>query len=155
MIFTMVGTHEQQFDRLVKAVDDLDTTHKRVIQYGYSTYEARHCEAEKFLPFDTVRNYILSADVVITHSGTGSVMLALSLGKKPIVAPRYKKFGEHVDDHQLQLVQQLDSDGLIVPYYEGDALSSRVDQILSDATLSRSIETDVRLIQDLEQFMAQ
>jgi UDP-N-acetylglucosamine transferase subunit ALG13 len=155
LIFTTVGTHEQQFDRLVKAVDNLDTTHERVVQFGYSTYKTRHCKAEKFLPFEAVRDYILSADVVITHSGTGSVMLALSLGKKPIVAPRYKSLGEHVDDHQLQLAQQLESEDLIVPYYEGDELGARIRQILSGATLSRNIETDVRLIQDLKQYIDQ
>ena len=137
----------------MKAVDDLDTDHERVIQFGYSTFGIRHSTAEQFFPFDEIRAYMLSAEVVITHSGTGSVMLALSLGKKPIVAPRYKKYGEHVDDHQLQLVQQLESDDLIVPFYDGDNLRERVEQILSGAILSRNIEPDPRLVQDLTQYI--
>jgi UDP-N-acetylglucosamine transferase subunit ALG13 len=149
----MVGTHEQQFDRLLKAVDELDTAHHRVVQFGYSQYEFRNCEAYDYLPFEDVKKYILTADVVITHSGTGSVMLAMSLGKKPIVAPRYKYHGEHVDDHQLQLVQKLEVDGLIVPYYDGDQLSERINQALDVGRNVRNIQPDVRLVEDIRTFI--
>ena len=47
MIFVTVGTHEQQFDRLVKKVDELKESgtlkEEVVIQTGYSTFHPDHC----------------------------------------------------------------------------------------------------------------
>ena len=151
----MVGTHEQQFDRLVRAVDTLETHEQRIIQYGYSTYEPVSSEAHEFLSFDEVKRYIQDANVVITHSGTGSVMLALSLGKLPIVAPRYKKYGEHIDNHQLQLVQDLEEDGMVVPYYEGDDLNERINEALDKMDTVRKIEPDPRLVAELNRIIMQ
>jgi len=125
MIFLTVGLHEQPFDRLVKAVDLLDVETK-IIQYGYSVYEPQHSQVFRFLNFEEILFYLQKANVVITHGGTGSIMLALSAGKKPIVAPRYKKFGEHVDDHQFEIVKKLAEMNLIVPFYDGDDLSNMI-----------------------------
>ena len=45
MIFVTVGTHEQPFDRLVKAIDELKRdqliTDDIFIQTGYSTYSPK------------------------------------------------------------------------------------------------------------------
>ena len=35
------------------------------------------------------------------------------MGKKVIAVPRYHKYGEHVNDHQLQIVQTFDGQGFI------------------------------------------
>ena len=53
------------------------------------------------------------ADIVITHGGTGAIIGAVKLGKKVIAVPRLAKYGEHVDDHQLQLIKQFDDLNLI------------------------------------------
>ena len=149
----MVGTHEQQFDRLVQVLDELDTQEERIVQFGYSTYKPAHCQAYQFLPFEEVRKYMTEASVVITHAGTGSVMFALSLGKRPIVAPRYQKYGEHVDDHQLELVASLEGDGLIVPYFDGDRLEDRVQEVLASKQGDRAIEPDPRLVEQLQKII--
>ena len=122
-IFLTVGLHEQPFDRLVKAVDLLEVETK-IIQRGHSVYEPKHSQVFKFLNFEEILYYLQKSNVVITHGGTGSIMLALSAGKKPIVAPRYKKFGEHVDDHQFEIVKKLAEMDLIIPFYDGDDLSN-------------------------------
>jgi UDP-N-acetylglucosamine transferase subunit ALG13 len=54
-------------------------------------------------------------------------MLSLSLGKKPIVVPRYHRYGEHVDDHQLELVDTLTHHELIIPLFDGDHLSECIE----------------------------
>ena len=149
MIFAMVGTHEQPFDRLVKAVDELETSEEKVIQYGYSNFVPEHSKGFRFLDFDEVKQKMSSASAVITHAGTGSVMLALSLGKLPVVAPRYKRRAEHVDDHQLQLVESLVADGVIVPFLEEDSLAERIEEARSKQQAGRRIEPDARLVADL------
>lgn len=104
MIFVTVGTHEQQFNRLVKAVDDLvaDGTIKEevIIQKGYTDYEPKHCKAYKLISYKDMQKYYDEARVIIAHGGPASFMAALERGKTPIVMPRLKKYGEHVNDHQ-------------------------------------------------------
>lgn len=104
MIFVTVGTHEQQFNRLIKAVDDLvaDGTIKEevIIQKGFSDYEPKHCKAYKLVSYKDMQKYYDEARIVITHGGPASFMAVLERDKTPIVMPRLKKFDEHVNDHQ-------------------------------------------------------
>ena len=48
-----------------------------------------------------------SADVVITHAGVGTIMQLLDWGKSPVVVPRRRSAGEHVDDHQALITELL------------------------------------------------
>jgi UDP-N-acetylglucosamine--N-acetylmuramyl-(pentapeptide) pyrophosphoryl-undecaprenol N-acetylglucosamine transferase len=54
------------------------------------------------------------ADVVIAHAGTGSALAALEAGRFPVLVPRRPEFGEHVDDHQLQIAAMLAARNLAV-----------------------------------------
>lgn len=113
MIFVTVGTHEQPFDRLVKAVDDLkadgtiSADESVFIQTGFSTYEPKHCKWTKLLPYKDMRRYIQEARIVITHGGPSSFLAPLQLGKIPIVMPRCVEYGEHVNDHQVEFVKDV------------------------------------------------
>lgn len=103
LIFVTVGTHEQQFDRLVKKMDELalEIEEEIVIQKGYSLYKCKNIFQEyEMLTFQEMNSFVDSSEVIVTHGGPGSIFLPLSLGKKPIVVPRLKEFGEHVDNHQ-------------------------------------------------------
>lgn len=105
MIFVTVGTHEQQFNRLVKCVDDLkrdgEITEDIFIQTGFSTYEPKYCKWSKFIPFQEMNSKIKEASIVITHGGPSSFIAPLQLGKIPVVVPRSKGFEEHVNNHQV------------------------------------------------------
>jgi len=148
LILALVGTHEQPFDRLLRAVDELPTDQRRVVQTGHSAYAPDHCEAHAFLPFEEVKRLMSEASVVITHAGTGTVMLALSLGRKPVVVPRLRRFHEHVDDHQLQLVESLAEDGMVIPWLPGEDLSARVAEAQA-ATATRAIRPADALVEHL------
>jgi UDP-N-acetylglucosamine transferase subunit ALG13 len=59
-------------------------------------------------------NKILSGcDLVITHGGTGTIMGAVKAGKKVIAVPRLSSHGEHVDDHQEQIISELINNRII------------------------------------------
>ncbi|MBN4054814.1 hypothetical protein JYT87_03805, partial [Nitrospira defluvii] len=51
------------------------------------------------------------------------------LGKTPIVMPRRKKYGEHINDHQVQLVQALAAEGRIIPAYEPEDLPRAIEEV--------------------------
>lgn len=123
MVFVTVGTHEQQFNRLVKAVDGLvadGTIAEPVfVQTGYSTYVPEHCEHSQFVPASRMKELMDRADVVITHGGPSSFVEAMAAGKAPVVVPRRAEFGEHVNDHQADFVRIVaERLGGIVPVYD-------------------------------------
>jgi beta-1,4-N-acetylglucosaminyltransferase len=59
------------------------------------------------------------ADVVVTHAGVASMVDAVGAGHRPIVVPRRHHLGEHVDDHQLQIVSALELLGIVTPHRDG------------------------------------
>ena len=111
MIFVTVGTHEQQFNRLIKAVDDLKRdgviTEDVVMQTGFSTYEPKYCKWYKLIPYQQMEQYVKEAHIVITHGGPASFIMPLQMGKIPIVVPRQQQFGEHVNDHQVEFARNV------------------------------------------------
>ena len=111
MIFVTVGTHEQQFNRLVEYMDKWAAEHveKVVMQTGYSTYEPKHCEWNKLFPYQKMVEMVNEARVVITHGGPSSFIMPLQIGKTPIVVPRQYKYNEHVNDHQVKFCKEVES----------------------------------------------
>ena len=132
MIFVTVGTHEQPFDRVLRKIDEL--VQNRIIdreifaQIGYTSYRPRGFRYKKVLTFREMNNFAKEARIFITHGGPGSVILALRYGKVPIVVPRQKKYGEHVDNHQVLFSKRLEAKKKIIAVYEmkylGDKISS-------------------------------
>lgn len=117
MVFVTLGSQKFQFNRLLEAIDVLITeekiTEKVFIQTGYSSYVPQNCQFKKFLDRNNYTKIMQKSEIVITHGGTGAVISAVKSGKKVIAVPRRTKYGEHVDDHQLQIVQQFEEMGLI------------------------------------------
>lgn len=106
MIFVTVGTHEQQFDRLIKKIDELKGNHvideDVIIQTGFSTYTPKYCTWQKLYPYHVMEKHIRDARLVITHGGPSSFIMPLQMGKIPIVVPRQRRFQEHINDHQIE-----------------------------------------------------
>ena len=123
MILVTVGTHEQQFNRLVKAMDDLvangTITEPVFEQTGYSTYVPEHCEHSQFVSAQRMQELMSEASVVITHGGPSSFVEAMAAGRAPVVVPRRAEFGEHVNDHQADFVRIVaERIGGIVPVFD-------------------------------------
>ena len=69
--------------------------------------------------FDLISNdefddLLSKCSLVITHGGVGSIMSAIKMGKKVIAVPRQKKYDEHVNDHQLEIINTFKNQGLII-----------------------------------------
>lgn len=106
MIFVTVGTHEQQFNRLVKKIDLLKgngiITDNIFIQIGFSTYEPKFCDWKRMISFDEMQKKMSESNIIVTHGGPSSFMMALQERKIPIVVPRMEKFTEHINNHQVE-----------------------------------------------------
>ncbi len=123
--FVSVGTHPQQFNRLLLEIDRL-AGEKKIrggifAQSGSSTYTPRNFPCKSFLTIDEFNRHLIQADVVITHAGEGNIGICKNLGKKMVVMPRRKEYGEHTNNHQLELAEVVETKGIgLVAWTEGD-----------------------------------
>lgn len=106
MIFVTVGSRQYPFDRLFKKLDELYDKgilkEKMFAQIGTSKYKPKNYEYKDFISPDEFNEYIKKADIVVSHGASGSIMKALNADKKVIVVTRLGKYGEHINDHQIQ-----------------------------------------------------
>lgn len=130
MIFVTVGTHEQQFNRLIKKIDDLKS--KNIIkeevfmQIGYSNYLPVNCKYKKLVTYEKMIQYIMTASIIITHGGPGSIFLPLQYNKIPIVVPRNPLYKEHVDEHQIRFVKKMESQNRIIAVYDIEKIEENI-----------------------------
>ena len=68
------------------------------------------------------------AGLIITHAGVGTIIMGLEKHKKMIVAARLKQYGEHVNDHQKQILENFSSNGFIIPLEDFDKLDEAIKQ---------------------------
>jgi len=108
LIFVCLGTKRFSFNRLLKEIDTLIYEGKIeddvFAQIGQTTYTPKHFRYNRFLSAEEYDAKVNNADLVITHGGTGAIIKALKANKQIIAVPRLKKYDEHLDDHQLQIV---------------------------------------------------
>jgi UDP-N-acetylglucosamine transferase subunit ALG13 len=118
------------FRRLIERLVDVIPPDSEIVwQTGGTDVTDLPIKARAFMPEPELRSEIESADVVISHAGIGSALMALDSGKLPILVPRLERHGEHVDDHQTQIAAELEGRGL--------AIESRVEELDID-TLFRA-----------------
>ncbi|MDG4658481.1 PssE/Cps14G family polysaccharide biosynthesis glycosyltransferase [Ectobacillus antri] len=118
MIFVTVGSQKFQFNRLLEEIDRLVEEHKIgadevFAQIGYSTYQPRLYRFQKFLNKEEFLEKIEACTIIITHGGTGSIINGVKRGKKVIGIPRMMEYGEHVDNHQFEIIEQFANSNMI------------------------------------------
>jgi UDP-N-acetylglucosamine transferase subunit ALG13 len=161
MIFVTVGTHEQPFDRLVKEIDRLkgDTVIRDdiFVQTGYSVYKPQFCEHKDFIRFDEMITRMTESEMVITHGGTGSIMLVLYHQKIPVVMPRQKKYHEHIDDHQVLFCKTMADKKKIIAVYETDDLGPAIKNYhqLAQQLRKKGEEEDFQIASEKARIFAQ
>mgnify|MGYP001629148672 FL=1 len=150
MIFVTLGSQKFQFNRVLQKIDELvkEEAIKEEIfaQIGYSDYKPENYQYKDFLNRNEFSEIQSKADVVITHGGTGAIIGAVKKGKKVLAVPRLAKYGEHVDDHQIQLLQQFDGMEIIEACYELDDFEKALKKLRE--TEYRKYETNTKKIID-------
>lgn len=112
VVFT-VGVEQFSFRRAVeRLIEVLPEDAEVTWQTGFSDVSGLAIDAHDFIPADVLESAMREADVVVAHSGTGSALTAMSVGKKPLLLPRRASQQEHVDDHQLQIARELERRGV-------------------------------------------
>ncbi len=129
MILVTLGTQKQPFTRLLDKIENSKIKDKIIVQAGHTKYDSKKMEIFDFIDYDKMNKLIDEADLIITHGGTGSIVMPLKKGKKVIACPRLKKYGEHVDDHQKQIVEVFSEVGYIFKLDDNDDIDKVVAKI--------------------------
>jgi beta-1,4-N-acetylglucosaminyltransferase len=128
VIFVTVGSDRRYgFDRLINALDQL-SAQDIIVQHGPASAPQGVKETHRWLTFDQVLHFMGEADTVIGHAGAGTILCACNLGHIPVVMPRLKRFGETVDDHQLELATAFERSGKVSVVWDAASLRDRVAQ---------------------------
>lgn len=150
MIFVTVGTHEQPFDRLIEEIDNLKKNgtiqEEVIIQTGFSSYEPKYCQWSKLIPYQQMVKNVEDARIVITHGGPASFVMPLQIGKTPIVVPRQHRYGEHINNHQVEFARNVaERMGTIIPVENVDTLGEVItnyDEIVAGMGSGMSSNND-------------
>ena len=118
MIFVTVGSRNYPFNRLFEKLDELFDRgilkEEMFAQIGTSTYCPKNYEYKDFISQEEFLEYVKKADIVVSHGASGSIMKALNAGKKVIAVTRLEKYGEHINDHQIQNNEAFSSNGYVL-----------------------------------------
>ena len=118
MILITLGTNDKSFVRLLQEVERLiaegKITDRVVVQAGVTEFTSSQMEIFDLIPFSEFDNLISQCDLLITHGGVGSIITGLKKGKTVIAVPRLAKYGEHINDHQLQIIDNFNKAGYII-----------------------------------------
>lgn len=127
-----MGLHNQGFDRLIKKMDEIAGTIDEdvIMQIGHTNYTPKNATYFRFKDdFSEIVNLNKNARLVVCHGGAGSIIAALEQKTPVIAVPRLKKFREHLNDHQLEIVQVLNAENKINVVYDINQLESVINSV--------------------------
>ena len=151
MILVSVGSGRFPFDRLLRAIEQLPPGEELIVQHGSSSVRPTGAMCLDFIPFETMVDYVRDARIVISHAGVGSVLVAFANGKRPLVVPRLSKFGEIVDDHQLEFGRRLAQADLVTLVEDLDELPEAIARYSNGA--STELRRGGQLVQELRAYL--
>lgn len=120
MILVTLGTQHEQFNRLLDCIEKSKIDDKIIVQAGYTNYKSKKMKIFDFVSYDDMEKLIAKSDLIITHGGTGSIIMAISANKKVIACPRLSKYNEHINDHQKDIVNIFSNEKYLLAFNDGD-----------------------------------
>lgn len=156
MILVLLGTQNNSFKRLLeevqKNIDNGNIKEKVIVQKGFTKFESKDMEMYKELPSEKINKLIEQANIVITHGGVGSIISSITRGKKVIAVPRLKKYKEHVNDHQLDIINSFNDNGYIIGIHCVEELGKALTKIKSFVP-KKYIQNTGKVINIVENFI--
>ena len=128
-----------------------------LIQRGYSTYLPKNVKSFDFIPFGQIKEFFREAKIVISHAGIGTIILCQKFGTPLIIVPRRKEYGEHLNNHQLEIVEALKNRNHkgIYPLEGEEYLEEKIIEILKEDKKPPLLENPGRkqLIRTIKEFI--
>ena len=123
-----------------------------VMQIGHSKYTPENASYFRFKDdFSEIIDLNKTARIVVCHGGAGSIIAALEQNTPVIAVPRLKKYDEHINDHQLEIVQALSDENKITVVYDVDEL----ENVLISVDTTVPIQNNKQyLVNSLKEYLA-
>ena len=132
MIFVTLGTQDKGFPRLLDAIEKQikkgNIKEKVIVQAGLTEYKSKNMKIFDLVPKEDFDKYVDEADLIISHGGAGSILTAVTKGKKVIAVPRLAKYNEHGNDHQLQIVENFSERKYILALKDMNKLGKTIEK---------------------------
>jgi UDP-N-acetylglucosamine transferase subunit ALG13 len=120
MVLVLLGTWEASFTRplieIEKEIKSGNIKEEVVVQSGATLFTSNFMTLQPFFSGKEIEDLCNRASYTICQAGVGSIMLGLRKGKKVISIPRLKKYNEHIDDHQLEILHVFATKHYILPW---------------------------------------
>lgn len=124
MILVLLGTFPLPFERPLKAIEKAIEKgiiqEEVIVQNGHTNFSDKFLTLKPFIPLNELMELYDKADLIISQAGTGSLIKGLRKNKKIIGIARLQKYGESVDDHQIELLNEFALAGYIFPWDEDE-----------------------------------
>ena len=151
MVFVTLGTQDKEFPRLLEEVEKLIDkgiiNEEIVAQIGSTNYNSDKMKLIDYMSRNEMLTFIKNAEYVITHGGVGTIIDSLNLNKKVIAVPRLKEYKEHVNDHQLEIVNEFSKLGYILDGSNLEQAMFKLDNFVPNKYESNN-SNFVKLIED-------
>lgn len=149
MVVTL-GSSKFSFRRLVEQIHSIAPPDVEIVwQTGQTDVSDLPISAVKHMPAKDLEQHMASADLVVAHSGIGSALTTLDMGRRPLLVPREPAHGEHIDGHQAQVAAELVDKGLATSRWvehltTDDLLEAARWRVTSDAAHAPPIKLTTR-----------
>ncbi len=158
MIFVILGTQDKEFTRLIKEIEKLKKnkiiSEEIVIQAGITKYQSNYMKIIDYLSMNEFEKYIKKSKFVITHGGVGSILDAIKHNKKVIAVPRLEKYGEHENNHQIQIVEKFAELGYIIGIENLEELGNKILKI-DEFKPKKFISNNSKMIKLIEDYIGE
>lgn len=156
MILVILGTQDKPFTRLLEALDAQKKAgaiqDELIVQAGCTKLDTDSMKIFDLLPIDEFDALINDADVIITHAGVGSILSALKKGKKVIACARLAQYGEHTNDHQLQIQEEFARQGYLISCEDFSKIHEIINQ-LDEFSPNPYISTTENVVNTIRDFI--
>ena len=133
MILVLLGTQNNSFNRLLekleKCIKNRIINDEVIVQAGYTKFNSDYMKTFDFISTTDLYDLQRKADIIITHGGVGSIVSSLKMNKKIIAVPRLHEYGEHVNNHQIDIVEMFGKKCYIIACKEVDKLEDALKKV--------------------------
>ena len=130
MILVLLGTQNNSFVRLLeeieKQIENETITEEVIVQAGYTKYESENMKILDFVSSKELEDLQNKASLIITHGGVSSIVSSLRKQKKVIAVSRLKEYKEHVNNHQMEIINTFNTKGYLIGLSEVSELHDAI-----------------------------
>ena len=106
-LYVPLGTQKFPFVRIIIALNRLveqgEYKPEEIVMQSALYPVKPNFTAFGLIPNEDFNHYMEEAEVIVTHSGVNSIISSMEMGKPLVICPRLHEYGEHVDNHQMEI----------------------------------------------------